>query len=218
MTDNVYVGNAALDAAGDRGWLLGHFKPVGNVRHSEDVEIKWGVHPQGDQRPECVTGEKRTALLILISGRFRVEIPGRSVVLADQGDYVVWGQGVEHSWYAEEKSVVMTVRWPSMPGYAVEARDAAVVTSLVPPVVAAGHVAKLKQPDGPRGSAAERRCGSTVLTHVWNWLWVQPKNESGTVSVGCGALRRATLSPRPARASRRSRAIRGLAAVSDSSG
>lgn len=119
MTDNVYVGNATVDAAGDRGWLLGHFKPTGSVRHSEDVEIKWGVHPRGDQRAEWVLGEKRTALLILISGRFRVELPGRSVVLADQGDYVVWGQGVDHSWYAEEESVVMTVRWPSIPGYAV---------------------------------------------------------------------------------------------------
>ncbi|GAA3426991.1 signal peptidase I [Streptosporangium sandarakinum] len=119
MTENVYVGNAGVDAPGDRGWLLGHFKPVGEVRHSEDVEIKWGVHPRGDERAEWVRGEKRTALLVLISGRFRVELPGRSVVLSEQGDYVVWGQGVDHSWYAEEESVVLTVRWPSVPGYAV---------------------------------------------------------------------------------------------------
>jgi hypothetical protein len=119
VTENVYVGRAAVDAAGDRGWLLGHFKPDGDVRHSGDVEIKWGVHPKGDRRAEWVTGEKRTALLMLISGRFRVELPGRSVLLADQGDYVVWGAGVDHSWYAEEEAVVLTVRWPSVPGYAV---------------------------------------------------------------------------------------------------
>lgn len=121
VVDNVYVGKAAVDAAGDRGWLLGHFKPFGDVRHSEDVEIKWGVHPQGDRRARWVAGEKRTALLVLISGRFRVELPGRSVLLAEQGDYVVWGPGVDHSWYAEEESVVLTVRWPSVPGYAVPA-------------------------------------------------------------------------------------------------
>ena len=119
VTENVYVGRAAVDAAGDRGCLLGHFKPDGEVRHSDEVEIKWGVHPKGDQRAEWVTGEKRTALLMLISGRFRVELPGRSVLLADQGDYVVWGTGVDHSWYAEEEAVVLTVRWPSVPGYAV---------------------------------------------------------------------------------------------------
>lgn len=116
------MGNATVDAAGDRGWLLGHFKPMDDVRHSDDVEIKWGVHLPGDQRAEWVTEEKRTALLILISGRFRVELPGRSVLLANQGDYVVWSHGVDHSWHAEEESVVVTVRWPSIPGYAVKDR------------------------------------------------------------------------------------------------
>jgi mannose-6-phosphate isomerase-like protein (cupin superfamily) len=119
VEENVYVGHAEVDAAGDRGWLLGHFKPAGDPRHSEAVEIKWGVHPPGDERAQWVSGEERTALLILISGRFRVELPGRSVLLAKQGDYVVWGHGVDHSWRAEEASVVMTVRWPSVPGYAV---------------------------------------------------------------------------------------------------
>lgn len=119
MIENVYVGKAAVDAAGDRGWLLGHFKPAGDVRHSDEVEIKWGVHPPGDRRARWTSGEKRTALLVLIRGRFRVELPGRSVLLAEQGDYVVWGPGVDHSWYAETESVVMTIRWPSIPGYAV---------------------------------------------------------------------------------------------------
>jgi hypothetical protein len=118
VVENVYVGSAAVDAAVDRGWLLGHFKPVDDVRHSEDVEIKWGVHPRGDQRAQWVTAEKRTALLMLISGRFRVDLPGDSVLLANQGDYVVF-HGVDHSWYAEEESVVLTVRWPSIPGYEV---------------------------------------------------------------------------------------------------
>jgi hypothetical protein len=119
VIDNVYVGNATIDAAGDRGWLLGHFKPVADIRHSDDVEIKWGVHTPGDRRARWATGEKRTALLVLISGRFRVELPGRDVVLAERGDYVVWGPGVDHSWCAEEESVVLTVRWPSIPGYSI---------------------------------------------------------------------------------------------------
>jgi hypothetical protein len=119
VVDDIYVGNADTDAAGDAGWLLGHFKAPGDPRHSTDVEIKWGVHPAGDRRARWVSGERRTALLILVSGRFRVELPGRDVVLARRGDYVVWGHGVDHSWYAEEASVVLTVRWPSVPGYAV---------------------------------------------------------------------------------------------------
>ncbi|MFI7421815.1 signal peptidase I [Nonomuraea sp. NPDC049684] len=119
MNGQVYVGNANIDAAGDRGWLLGHFKPLGDPRHSEDVEIKWGVHPAGDERAQWVRGEERTALLVLISGRFRVALPGRDVLLSEPGDYVVWGKGVDHSWVAETESVVLTVRWPSVPGYRV---------------------------------------------------------------------------------------------------
>lgn len=129
MKDRVYVGNAGTDAALDRGWLLGHFKDASDPRHSEEVEIKWGVHPQGEARAQWVTGEERTALLVLISGRFRVELPERSVLLAEQGDYVVWGRGVDHSWQAEEESVVLTVRWPSVPGFKVTDDDESMVMS-----------------------------------------------------------------------------------------
>ncbi|MCI4067053.1 signal peptidase I [Micromonospora sp. R77] len=120
MDDAVYVGNAGVDGATDAGWLLGHFKPAGDVRHSAEVEVKWGVHPAGEARSRWATGERRTALLVLISGRFRVELPDRTVLLGTPGDYVVWGRGVDHSWYAERESVVLTVRWPSVPGYRVE--------------------------------------------------------------------------------------------------
>jgi mannose-6-phosphate isomerase-like protein (cupin superfamily) len=115
----LYVGKADIDAPEEQGWLLGHFRPDGDPRHSTDVEIKWGRHPKGDRRAKWVHGEERTALLILISGRFHMEFPDRTVVLTDPGDYVVWGRGVDHSWLAEQESVVLTVRWPSVPGYRV---------------------------------------------------------------------------------------------------
>ncbi|MEV5765095.1 signal peptidase I [Micromonospora sp. NPDC052213] len=120
MDGTVYVGKAGVDGATNAGWLLGHFMPPGAVRHSTDVEVKWGVHPAGEARSRWATGERRTALLVLVSGRFRVELPDRTVVLREPGDYVVWGRGVDHSWYAECEAVVLTVRWPSVPGYRVE--------------------------------------------------------------------------------------------------
>lgn len=128
MEDGVYVGKAGKDAALDRGWLLGHFKERDDPRHSQAVEVKWGVHPKGDERARWVEGEVRTALLVLVSGRFRMEFPGRSVLLEEQGDYVVWGRGVDHSWFAEEESVVLTVRWPSVPGYAVPREEGPAVS------------------------------------------------------------------------------------------
>ncbi|MEV5409757.1 hypothetical protein AB0K60_13080 [Thermopolyspora sp. NPDC052614] len=71
---------------------------------------------RGERRLAWVTGEERSALLALVGGRFRMEFRGHDVVPERQGDYVVWGPGVDHSWTAEDNSVVMTVRWPSIPG------------------------------------------------------------------------------------------------------
>ncbi len=116
VTETVHAGNAEADALATRGWLLGHFRPEDDARHSADVEVKWAIHPQGERRPEWVADEKRSTLVLLISGRFHIELPGRSVLLARQGDYVVF-HGVSHSWYAEEASVVVVTRWPSVPGY-----------------------------------------------------------------------------------------------------
>ncbi|MEU4567809.1 signal peptidase I [Micromonospora sp. NPDC023956] len=120
MDESVYVGNAGVDGAGNGGWLLGHFMPAGDPRHSTDVEVKWGVHAAGESRSRWATDECRTALLVLVSGAFRVELPDRTVRLGEPGDYVLWGRGVDHSWYAERESVLVTVRWPSVPGYRVE--------------------------------------------------------------------------------------------------
>jgi quercetin dioxygenase-like cupin family protein len=84
-------------------------------RATSDVEVKWGLHPQGDARPEWTVGDQRTTMLLLVTGRFRLDLDGGSVTLARQGDYVIWGPGIDHAWHAEEQSVVLTVRWPSIP-------------------------------------------------------------------------------------------------------
>jgi mannose-6-phosphate isomerase-like protein (cupin superfamily) len=87
--------------------------PPDDVRHSDDVEIKWGLHPKGDERSERVGTEHRTTVVLLVSGRFRIDLDTGSVVLGRTGDYLMYGAGVGHSWRAEETSVVLTVRWPS---------------------------------------------------------------------------------------------------------
>lgn len=110
-----HVGNAAIDAKDHRGWLVGHFMDDDDVRRSQDVEIKWGVHAGGEARAEWQGDEHRTTVLLLIRGRFRIELSVDSFVLEHEGDYAMWGAGVGHSWRAEEDSVVVTIRWPSKP-------------------------------------------------------------------------------------------------------
>jgi hypothetical protein len=116
VADNWYSGNATDDADAHRGWLVGHFvEPPGGVRANADVEIKWGIHPAGQQRPDgWSTDEQRTTLLLLIRGRFRLDLSVGTTTLEREGDYAVWGPGIDHSWQAEEDSVVVTVRWPSI--------------------------------------------------------------------------------------------------------
>lgn len=115
MTESWYQGNAAEVGADRRGWIVGHFidDPPG-VRTTKDVEIKWSTHKAGESRDSWVTGEFRTTFVVLVSGRFRVELDNESIVLEDQGDFLMWEAGVDHIWHAEEDSVLVTVRWPSV--------------------------------------------------------------------------------------------------------
>jgi quercetin dioxygenase-like cupin family protein len=116
MRASWYSGNAAEDGHDNRGWLLGHFiDPDQGVRSSKDVEVKWGIHPAGDKRAGWTADEQRTTLVLLVEGNFRVDLTEGSVALARQGDYAVWGPGINHSWEAISPSVVVTVRWPSSP-------------------------------------------------------------------------------------------------------
>jgi quercetin dioxygenase-like cupin family protein len=113
---NWHSGNVHEEAEEKRGWILGHFiEPADDVRASKDVEVKWGTHPAGQQRPEWTAGDQRTTLILLISGSFRLDLTKGTTTLNRPGDYVVWGPGIDHSWQAETDSVVVTVRWPSLP-------------------------------------------------------------------------------------------------------
>lgn len=103
------------DGCAARGWLVGHFMDPGSVRSSEDVEVKWAIHPRGDRRAGWTVGDQRTTILILVDGRFRVDLTECSVTLAAQGDYLMWGPGIDHSWEALARSVVVVIRWPSLP-------------------------------------------------------------------------------------------------------
>ena len=111
---NWRVGNAQTDGADRRGWFVGHFIDPEDIRMSKDVEIKWGAHQAGEERPGWQTDEYRTTVLLLITGRFRINLSVDSYILKDEGDYAIWGPGIGHSWKAEQDSIVVTIRWPSL--------------------------------------------------------------------------------------------------------
>jgi hypothetical protein len=109
-------GNAEEDGRERRGWILGHFIDLAEgVRSSRDVEIKWGVHPAGDKRAGWTADDQRTTFVVRVTGKFRIDLTDGSHTLQNQGDYLLWGPGIDHSWEALTDSVVVTVRWPSSP-------------------------------------------------------------------------------------------------------
>ena len=115
-----YFGNAAIDQVRDTGWFVGQFVPPElGPRHQTDVELKWAMHPDGDRRLHGAEANRNaTTISVLIRGtlRTRFEIDGTPhvVTLHKQGDYVIFGPEIVHSWEALEETLVLSVRFPSI--------------------------------------------------------------------------------------------------------
>ena len=113
---DVLAGNAAHDGSPFRGWFVGHFLPPGPAR-STDVEIKWGRHGREESRAVWSSSTTATTMSVLVQGRFRLSFATGEHVLAEPGDYVLWGPGVAHRWRSEaDDTIILTVRWPSVAG------------------------------------------------------------------------------------------------------
>lgn len=100
----------------NKGWLMGHFVREPGFRN-EHVEVKWSTHKKGWAKGFAAANRSAKSLSVLISGRFILTFPddNKEIVLSKPGDYCFWSEGVQHSSAAPEESVVLTIRWPSIP-------------------------------------------------------------------------------------------------------
>lgn len=120
MADRLAFGNAFRDGAATRQWFLGPFLDArAGLRATDRLEVKWGVHPRGQERADWAPSGSTVTLSVLVRGRFRIgfrgpgdDVESRNVDLSEEGDYAIWSPEVEHTWRALEDSVVLTVRWP----------------------------------------------------------------------------------------------------------
>ena len=109
-------GNANDVSKDTRGWFLGHFMPGDeNPLRTEEVEVKWYTHAKGETRDQWASGNPVKTLNILIRGHFVLLFPEHEIALEQEGDFVLFGPGVPHSYRSVEESLVLTVRWPSAP-------------------------------------------------------------------------------------------------------
>ena len=118
-SETFYFGNAALDQIRGTGWFVGQFVPAElGQRHQTAVELKWGVHTDGEKRCQPWAQGHATTIAILLRGTLRVEFNSSStlkvVTLEREGDYVVYGPTVMHSWEAIGDTLVLTLRFPSV--------------------------------------------------------------------------------------------------------
>jgi len=90
-------------AAGDQLTNLG----IKWFQHHPDDDLSWGV-----AKP---TSTGRTLSLLTAPGAFALTFRrnGRQLALTleQAGDFVIWGEGLEHSWRVLDPSTVLTVRW-----------------------------------------------------------------------------------------------------------
>jgi len=116
LANRLVTGNVADVSKDTRGWILGHFMPgAENPLRTNDVEVKWYTHAKGETRPEWARGIPVSTLNVLIRGRFALLFPDKEVLLAREGDFVFFGPDTPHSFRSEDESLVLTVRWPSLP-------------------------------------------------------------------------------------------------------
>lgn len=121
-SSKIVFGNAYNDR-NPRQWLIGHFiEPQKGLLFNEDVEIKWGTVKAGEEKSFWVKSTHAKTISILIKGKFIISFPDCEYVLEKEGDYVLWGTEIAHTWKALEDSVLITVRWPSVSGHDVEVK------------------------------------------------------------------------------------------------
>src|SRR5262245_53626291 len=96
-------GNVAAAGKDTRGWFLGHFMPgADNPLHTGAVELKWYTHAKGETRDQWSPPSEVRTLNILIRGHFVLLFPSREVALEKEGDFVLFGPGVAHSFRSVE--------------------------------------------------------------------------------------------------------------------
>jgi hypothetical protein len=110
------AGNAGEVSKATRGWFLGHFMPgEENPLRTTELEVKWYTHAKGETREQWAPANSVKTLNLLLRGHFVLLFPDQEIALEKEGEFVLFGPGMPHSFRSVEESRVLTIRWPSAP-------------------------------------------------------------------------------------------------------
>ena len=103
-----------------------------------DVEVKWGIHPAGEQRKSPHAPDARVKTLsILLDGQFETDFKEHDQLHWDkEGDYLFWTHNLPHSADILKDSTVLTLRWPS-----INPAESSPIIDDRPPITLSGNAA-----------------------------------------------------------------------------
>lgn len=117
MPERNFSANAIDIGRPRRGWVVGRFiEDPESLLRSENCEIKLFKHAKGDKREQWSYSRSSTSFTMLIAGKWSQEYLEGTVELTEPFDFTTWGPYVPHKWEALEESIMLTIRWPSIPG------------------------------------------------------------------------------------------------------
>ena len=111
------------------GWFVGFganfpdptLRRMAEGAWAHTVGVKWMAHQPGDPNggDKPVSAGRTLSLLVSDAGDFRIEFSRQPDFaellkvsrLRGQGDFVIWGGGLHHRWFAAAASTILTVRW-----------------------------------------------------------------------------------------------------------
>jgi hypothetical protein len=131
---DVEFGNAGDLFTNDTGWFLGfsewtksetaaaNLRFMPKERRSHTLSMKWMDHPAGDDRGTAKPPSEGRTLSILVSERgvFRIGFSStpafsdertEKFALTRHGDFVIWGEGLHHRWFVDDRCTILTLRW-----------------------------------------------------------------------------------------------------------
>ena len=131
---DIEVGNAAALNTNGTGWFIGfsdwtrgdpasanlRYMPKDLLAHT--LHMKWMSHPANDDRGTHKPPSEGRTISILVSerGAFRIEFSSDNsfneeetvkVSLSKHGDFVSWGEDLNHRWFTDEQCTIVTLRW-----------------------------------------------------------------------------------------------------------
>ena len=97
---------------------MGNFIEDGSPFKTDAFELQWRKLKAGEEKPALGTQKVGKTIGILVYGKFEFIFPkeNKKIILKNEGDYCFYDAGVTHTWKILEDCLLISIRWPSIPG------------------------------------------------------------------------------------------------------